>query len=330
MDLKLIGNTVTNICEAIANVLDVDVIVVDRDLLIIGNTYKYMEENDIDVKGNSIMAASIFEMKNKVVMNINEFEKCRVCHTKSLCKIKGVISIPIVHENHILGAIGLMLDSKEKSEEFSKNLKGIEVFLENMSELLISKLMSVEQVNQIKVINHEIEHIITNVNDGIVYIDKDNKVSYCNNIFKEYFNITEDIISHRIEQIISHPIIRNYLFSKRNIKDEVFVLQNNSVNFKGLISCVNTHLNSEYLGSILTFRKIEETFRVMNEMLNNKSNVKMNQLICHDVDIADVVERAKKVAINDDNVLITGKREQVKKHWPTVYIIFLIEAHIML
>lgn len=313
MDLKLIGDTVASICEAIANVLDVDVIVVERNLLIIGNTYKYMAENDIDVTDNSIIATSIFERCNKVVMNINEFEKCRICEDKSKCKIRGVISIPIMHENQILGAIGLMLDRKEKQDAFSKNLKGITVFLESMAELLISKLISVDQVNQIKVINHEIEHVITNVKDGIIYLDRDDRIAYCNNVFREYFNIQDDVRNRKVMQVISHPIISNYLFSKRNLTDEVFVLQNSSVNFKGLISCVNTNLNSEYLGSIITFRKIEETFRVMNEMLNNKSQVKMNQLIYFDEDIGEEIERAKKVAINDENVLICGPAGTGKK-----------------
>lgn len=313
MDLKLIGHTVSNICEAIANVLDVDVIVVDQDLTIIGNTYKYMFENDIDVTSNSIIATSILDRQSKIVMDINDFEKCRMCKNNAICKIRGVISIPLIHEDNLFGAIGLMLESHEKQEKFSENLQGITTFLENMSELLISKLISVDQVNRIEVINHKIEHIITNVKDGIIYLDKDNRISYYNNVFKAYFNIQEDIKYRNIDEVINHTIIKNYLFSKKNISDEVFVLQNSHVNFKGLISCVNTNLNSEYLGSVITFRKIEETFRVMNEMLNNKSSVKMSHLICKDDKTYHAVEKAKKVAIHDEHVLITGEEGTGKK-----------------
>lgn len=313
MDLRLISDTVSSICEAIANVLDVDVIVVDKDLMIIGNTYKYMVENDINVSETSIVGTSIFDRVNRVVMNIDEVEKCRICKSRDSCKLRGVISIPILHENHIFGAIGIMLESVEKQEAFRKNLEGIKVFLENMADLLISKLISVDQMDQIRTINHEIEHIITNVKDGIIYLDRDNRISYFNNVFVDYFNIKTDIKNQKISQVIDHPIINNYLFSKKNLTDEVFVLQNSSANFKGLISCVNTNLNSQYLGSIITFRKIEETFRVMNEMLNNKSKIKMSHLICHDEDIYKEIDLAKKVAITDEAVLITGDSGVGKK-----------------
>lgn len=313
MDLKLIGDTVSSICEAIANVLDVDVIVVDRDLLIIGNTYKYMAENDIDVTKNSIIASSISETQNKVVMNINEFQKCRECKNGDICKIRGVIAIPIRYEGQVQGAIGIMISDVEKRIRFSKDIDGITVFLENMAELLESKLISVDQVNRIEIINHEIEHIITNVKDGIVYLDNNNKIAYYNNVFSDYFNIKENIKGWKIDRIFNHPIINNYLFSKKNIADDVFVLQNSTINFKGLISCVNTNLNSEYLGTIITFRKIEETFRVMNEMLNNKSSVKMSHLISEDEEVFYEIERAKKVAISNDNILITGEQGTGKK-----------------
>lgn len=313
MDLKLIGDTVSSICEAIANVLDVDVIVVDRDLLIIGNTYKYMVENDISVTNNSIIASSISEIQNKVVMNINEFHKCHECKSVDICKMRGVVSIPIQYEGQVQGAIGIMLSDIEKQVQFSKDIDGITVFLENMADLLVSKLISVDQVNRIEIINHEIEHVITNVKDGIVYLDNDNKIAYYNNVFSDYFNIKENIKGWKIDRIFNHPIISNYLFSKKNIADDVFVLQNSTINFKGLISCVNTNLNSEYLGTIITFRKIEETFRVMNEMLNNKSSVKMSHLISADEEVFSEIECAKKVAISNENILITGEQGTGKK-----------------
>lgn len=307
MNLKLIGDTVSSIAKAIANVLDVDVIVVDRDLLIIGNTYKYMLENDINVTIDSVIATSIIEGEKKVIIDISNHYNCKICKDSARCKIGGIIAIPIKYEEEIIGSIGIMLSGTRVKNWFSENLDGITVFLESMAGLLGSKLASVNQVNKIEIINTEIEHIITNVKDGIVYLDSNNNIAYYNNVFSEYFNIKDNIKGIKIEKILNHAIINNYIYSKKNISDEVFVYQNSKVNFKGLISCVNTNLNSKYLGTVITFRKIEETYRVMNEMLNNKSSEKFSKLICEDVDILREVERAKKVAIKNSNIIIEGK-----------------------
>ena len=313
MNLKLIGNTVSSVAEAIANVLDVDVLVADTNLQIIGNTYKYMVDNDITVSEDSIIGVSIRSGKEKVIIDNNEYEKCRLCKDRDKCKIYGVISIPIKYEHSVIGAIGIMLSDRQMKSRFINNLQGITVFLQKMSDLLSSKLASIHQVKKIEFANKKIEHIVSNVKDGIVYLDKENNIAYYNNVFKEYFNIEHDITGHSIESVLDHPIINNYIYSYKNVSDEIFVLQSSNINFKGLISCVNTSLNSEYLGTVVTFRKIEETHRVMNEMLNNKSSITFSQLISEDVDIKNQVDRAKKVAINDGNLLITGGSGTGKK-----------------
>lgn len=320
MNLKLIGDTISSVAEAIANVLDVDVIVVDKQLKIIGNTINSFDMVGSDIIGensylieNSIIASCMNDNIKKVVIDINSYEKCNMCEHRQSCKLNGLIAIPIRYKEVLVGAIGIMISNRQKGSRFEENLKGITIFLEKMSDLLGSKLASVEQFNKIERINKEIEYIIKNVKDGIVYLDEENKIAYYNNEFKEYFNISDNIKGENIEKVLDHIIIRNYLYNKKNISDEIFVFRNSNVDFKGLISCVNTNLNSDYLGTIITFRKIEETNTVINEILNNKSTIKFNQLICSDVDTKNEMERAKKAAIDSGNILIMGKKGTGKK-----------------
>ncbi|WP_066501370.1 sigma 54-interacting transcriptional regulator [Abyssisolibacter fermentans] len=313
MKLELIQDTVVSIAEAIANVLDIDVIIVDHECNIIGNTYKHMVSSEIIVDEKSVVGQVIATGKAASYIDINQSLQCRECQYLNDCIIQGMIAVPIYYENVVIGSIGTIIKDKNVQERIKLNIDGIVSFLEKMADLISSKLKNIEDYKKIELINKEKELIIETITDGIAFIDNEGKIIYSNNVFKEYFNVDSSIINKKITDIVPHNVIERFLYNRKNIFNKIITIDKYNVEFKGLITCVNTKVNDDVFGTLIILKKIEVAYKVINELSNNKSLATFDEIICKDETIKNIIREAKKIAITDNNILIKGEIGTGKK-----------------
>lgn len=313
MKLELIQDTVVSIAEAIANVLDIDVIIVDQECNIIGNTYKHMVSSEIIVDEKSVVGQVIATGKAASYIDINQSLQCRKCQYLNDCIIQGMIAVPIYYENVVIGSIGTIIKNKNVQERIKFNIDGIVSFLEKMADLISSKLKNIEDYKKIELINKEKELIIETITDGIAFIDNEGKIIYSNNVFKEYFNVDSSIINKKITDIVPHSAIERFLYNRKNIFNKIITIDKYNVEFKGLITCVNTKVNDDVFGTLIILKKIEVAYKVINELSNNKSIATFDKIICKDETIKNIIKEAKKIAITDNNILIKGEIGTGKK-----------------
>lgn len=313
MKLKVIKDTVQSIAEAIANVLDIDVLIIDKKLNIIGNTFKHMVSSEINVDEESIMGEVIITGKMASYVSLDQSSVCRECQYRDDCVMEGIIAVPIHYNNEVIGSIGTIIKDESIQERIRVNLNGIIFFLEKMADLIGSKLKNIEDIDKIELINKEKELIIESITDAIVYIDNDGKIIYYNHVFKEYFKVDSSVINKKITQVIHHSIIERFLFNRKSIMNTIITIDNHSIKFKGLISCVNTKTNDEIFGTLMIFKKMESAYKVINELSNNKSLTTFDKIIYKDDQIRKLIERCKNIAITNDNLLIKGECGTGKK-----------------
>lgn len=308
MDLRLIEKTVVNTASAIANVLELDVIIVNTDLEIIGNTYKNMVDDEIYVTIESIVGQAVIKGEMQIFIDKRENERCSGCDFIDKCVIEGVFAVPIKMENKVIGAIGTIFKNKDIQEKVRNNKDGVVAFLQNMAELLSSKLRSVNQIRKIKEVNRERELIIETITQALVYIDNDGNINYYNRHFAKYFDVKRNIINQPITKIIKHNLIDQFLYNRKNINNSIFILDNADIKFIGLITCRNIKINDELVGTMMIFRRIEDAYQVINEISNNASYTSFDNMIYHDKKMGEIISKGKKLAIIDEHMLIKGQQ----------------------
>lgn len=313
MKLELIQDTVVSIAEAIANVLDIDVIIVDHECNIIGNTYKHMVSSEIIVDEKSVMGQVLTSGKVAAYVDKGKSLYCNECDYVSECIIQGMIAVPIRYEDKVVGAIGTIIKDKNIQERIKLNIDGIVFFLERMADLVASKLKNIEDYKKIELINKEKELIIESITDAIVFIDNNGNIIYFNDMFKEYFNVDITSINKKITKVIPHTIIERFLFNRKSIYNNIITIDNYDIKFKGLITCVNTKVNGDIFGTLIILKKIETAYKVINEISNNKSLATFDKIIYNDEKIKELIKKAKKIAITNKNILIKGEKGTGKK-----------------
>lgn len=313
MDLSLIKKTAESTASAIANVLEMDVIIVNTKLEIIGNTFKNMVEDEVYVDIQSIVGKTVSAGEEQIFIDKYENEGCRECSFIDKCVIRGVFAVPILLENNIVGAIGAIFKNEDIQLKVKSNKHGVVIFMRNMAELLSSKLRSVNQIRQIKEVNHERELIIETITDALVYVNNDGSINYHNRLFAKYFNVNENIINKPITKVLKHNLIDNFLHSRKNVDNSIFILNNEDIDFVGLIKCKNIKTNGDLLGTMMIFSRIEDAYNVINEVFNNASYTFFDNIICKDQMMQDIIKKAKKLAISDKHILIKGSEGVGKK-----------------
>ncbi len=305
--LNEIKGTVSKFADAIANVLDIDVIITDNEAIIIGNTVKYMSKDVIHVSGDSIMGEVLRTGKPIVVKDKNDFENCKMCPELDVCQMQGVIGVPIFYEGKVLGSIGLIFAEEMIESNVFKQLDNTINFLENMAELLGSKLQNLADFNKVKLIQTQRETIMDAIDVGLVYIDNDGIIEYYNHTFASYFEHLGKVENQDIQVLFNNKMINQFILDKNAFKNRVFYYERNDYVFDGLLSCANITVDGEYYGAIVTFESIIDINSAVNELSFNKSFVQFNDILGSDRKIQDAIEQGKKLSLTDKNILIDGE-----------------------
>jgi len=304
--LKDIKDTVSKFADAIANVLDIDVIIISKDTNIVGNAVKYMSKDTIHGSNQSILGEVINTGKNLIVQDKKVQKNCMDCPELDSCQMKGIIGVPIFYNNKVEGVIGLIFAEEMIDINVFKNLDNTIDFLESMSDLLESKLQNLADMNNVKLVQRQREIVMDSIDVGLVYIDTAGKILYFNHTFARYFKHLGDVVNQNIKDVFNMKSINDFVNTQEQFKNKVFYYERNDYVFDGLLSCNNITIDGEYYGAIVSFESIIDINSAVNELAYNKSVVTFDDILGKDKKILDAISLAKKIALTDNNLLITG------------------------
>lgn len=306
VSLILIKDTVQKTADAIANVLSFDVIIVDSELGVVGNTYAKMVEDEISIHMESIVGDTVSTGKRQIFLDKSERDRCRVCSFAARCIIGGVLSVPIRFNNSIQGAIGVIFKNDEVSDWVKEHRDGITDFLESMADLLSGKLESIMQIEQVEKSQNERELIIETISDALVFVDNEGAVVYRNSLFDKYFQVRDEVTGLSILTIVDHPLIANHLVNRRNVTGKIIAYDTPDLSFLGLVTCRNIKVNNTLIGTIIIFKRMEEAYRLVHEISNTTNHSGFDDIISDSDAMDRIIRNSKDIAVKDDNVFITG------------------------
>jgi len=299
---------VQKISEAIASVLNMDVIISDSEFNKIGDTKRHFDEEVKYIKDTYVIGRVIQTGKTIVISGKEESENCIVCKEKDKCNLKAMICIPIKYGNRSIGAIGLIAITEMYKTILLENQVNLIEYLNRMAELIISKLLEKEASDKLEILKNQLVSIMNSIDEGIIAIDENGYIIYTNSIIKEIFDITSDELKEkRIYTILPQSYIEKLV--KENIQfSNIEVLINaNGSDFHALVSGKTVQLGEKSIGSILTFKKMSDVYKVVNEITLNNLSTTFVDIIGNSFEIEQAKKKARKVANSNSTVLILGE-----------------------
>ena len=308
MKLSDIQYEVQKISEAIASVLNMDVIISDCEFKKIGDTKKHFGEEVKIIKDTYVIGKVVKTGKPIVIESMEDSENCTVCVEKDKCKLKAMICNPIKYENETIGAIGLIAISEMYKKTLLENQVNLIEFLDRMSDLIISKLLEKEASDKLQVVKNQLISIMDSIDEGIIAIDENGFIVYSNSIMNEIFRLTSsELKKKRIYEVLPQHYIKKLAKENKQFSNVEISINKSGIESHALVSSKTVQLGEKNAGSILTFRKMDDIYKVINEISLNNLSTSFDDIIGDSVEITQVKEKAKKVANSNSTILILGE-----------------------
>lgn len=136
--------------HAISALLNVGVTVVDRNLVRIAGTAHYASQIGQKIEHGPFYRHLIQTGQPGVFKNAQNAEHCHQCDRQSHCSELADIAYPIFYEDEVLGIVGIIAFSEKEKAEMIRNGSNFKVFLQHMSSLIESKLVTLKQKNTLE------------------------------------------------------------------------------------------------------------------------------------------------------------------------------------
>lgn len=294
--------------EIIAAVLDMEVLICDNNLKILGDSH-FKSDVDTYLGKNSISAKAISKKRNIIIEDRKrEITTCENCHKREHCDICSMIVLPILKIDNVVGSVAIYASSEEKKEKLISKKEFFIDFITKMSDLLISKLEENYENLELKVFYKRLSLIIEYIDFALIGLDENKNIINCNSKFKKMFNLENKNIK-TLDEIFDY--IKQdefYYLAKKNEyyeKQLDFKIKGNTVSI--IVTYDPIIVNGEYKGSLIYFKKTTELYEQINKASNNFAAVTFDQIIGDSDVITKIKENACIFSKSSSTILIQGE-----------------------
>ncbi|WP_199257214.1 sigma 54-interacting transcriptional regulator [Pantoea sp. BAV 3049] len=216
--LMLIQSTILNFSSLLANVLRMEVEVVDNHLIRIAGTGPYGSGFGCPPQNNSHLLRNVIETQKEVVIVDSRFNPlCAACQNRDSCKERAFIGVPILGPQRCLGVISLIAVNNEQHHRLSENAEMFAQYIWHVSRLLVANLSSAQQ----KTPKNEAiwPLLLSNIDQGVIVRDRDCKVRIINDRALELLHLARESVLGRTLTV--EPVSRQKEPSEGHIQHRV-------------------------------------------------------------------------------------------------------------
>ena len=188
------------LARSLKEILDTDVIVVDKYLNRVVNTFQYRHAPNIRI--NSVVGNIITTQKLQMIYDKRYFADCVNCPDFMTCELGGVFGTPIMCDGECIGAIALLVDTN-RLVQFQKKHKPLIEFLQQISVLISQMVQNTFNSQHFQNFYIRFEGILNNVNEAIAVTDLSGVIGFANTRFLEFFSEGGDVTGCKIEEIFN-------------------------------------------------------------------------------------------------------------------------------
>lgn len=301
------GVFMQNIAEVIASVLKLDVTIVDKNLSRVAGTGYYFDKVNTLIPCGSSFDFVLSTGKKMVISNVGD-GLCQGCSMRESCVELAHVCCPICIEEKPIGVLGLVAFDSEQRSRLLNALNDYEDFLDQICNLIAAKIRGDETIDELLAAHSQISIIMQTVNEGMMLVNDQGRVTYCNKASEILLETPAGLIVGRhIKEIFndtemdwSKPLQEDFEF-----REVTRVEQNHR------ISCFVTNkpvqVDHKYLGAVLTFYTASTVHRLVGEFSSDQIDHSFNTILGNSKAIVECKHQAALAAKSNSTVLITGE-----------------------
>lgn len=297
--LQDIQETVIQYANIIANVIKVDVEIVDANLVRIAGTGIYKGKINEDMSGEGFVYKEVLHTgQAQFIESPGKHRLCAACAKRQGCDEKLEMCTPIKLKQDIIGVIGLICFTEQQKEHLLGDLDVYRQFLEQVAEFISIKAHEYQEVERNALMMKLLNQIIENMGKGVLILNKENKIMHINGSASKQLSLNPDCIEQKIQLEATGDSILGAEEFKVNINDKVHYVV-------GDLIAVTSGV-SEY-SAILIFNDIRKVKTGIYELTNIAEDIRLGNIIGTSDAMQQVKKKILKIADSKSTVLITGE-----------------------
>ncbi|MFR1050474.1 MAG: sigma 54-interacting transcriptional regulator [Lachnospirales bacterium] len=301
MLLARIKGALSKFANTISKTLDVDVLIVDSNLKVVGSTFRYFDQYEV-IRRVSIIGQCISTREVVAIEDRRKFGTCQACPEYETCEMRGLIAVPIFYRDTVVGAIALIIPQQKVANIFRDVNNSVE-FLQNMSALLSSKLQDSDDYSALDVIKQEREILMDEVGYAIVSTDNLGVINYHNKRFSEYFRQEKNCVGKPIYEFVPHRVITDFLSRQVRAENQLIFIDNGTGSFYGLATCSDIVIRGQHTGALFIFKPVSQINSDFSEIVRPDTKATFARYEEQTFPRA-VTDEAKRLAVGGQTVLI--------------------------
>jgi transcriptional regulator with PAS, ATPase and Fis domain len=311
--LNAIQKDAQRVAEAISSSLELETEIVDETLTIVAGTGRYRDMIGLKEEGGNPQAGYIYGRvvtrgKAEIVEDApNDPKYDPSVHHGTTAEL-AEICCPIIAQGQVLGVIGLVAFSDTQLDLLLERKNQLVDFVHRMAELLASKAVETETLQNITVVSNQLRTIIDSIDNGILAVDNRGTIMHCNQIGASLIGRSRrTIIGKRISKIWAGSPILNVLNGSGGYdwREESYQAANHTMHFMVTVNPVV--LESKIVGAVASFRDMAEVRKKAYDMIVTVQPVGVDDIWGESPQIRELRKTILQVAQSNANVLITGE-----------------------
>jgi len=307
--LKTIQPFVQQIVETMSTVLEVEITIVDNNLERIAGTGKFKSEIGAKIPESYILNKVIKTGLNHIIENPGENKLCKDCPHYHHCIETAVIDLPIVSNDHIIGAMCLVSFNEIQRKKLLQKKNNLLLFIKDFSQLITSKVMEEKLKKESLFMSEQLTSVLNTINEGIIVIDKDGTINLVNSYVKQKlgFFMENDLLGKSIWRFMPEIAMGSVLNSDDPINYQKGSIKNKKNIFQIIYSCIPVRISSEVKGAILVFHISEDAKKIVHRISEVRDLVIFDDLLGASKIFNESKLKAQIAAKNDSTVLLLGE-----------------------
>ena len=297
--LKNIQDTVRQYAEVVAQVINVDVEVVDRDFVRIAGTGFFSDRLDENMaKEGFVFKTALATGQTQVIRDPGHDKLCISCPKQLVCAEKLTICKPILLGEEILGVIGLICFFDEQRERVLANLDAYLAFLDKIVEFIASKVYEQMESRRTELMIRLMNQVVDKISTCVIILNAEEEVSYINQNALKQLELPAGVLGEKLRIVGTGDAIMD------NNEFEIEI-RGRRHNLVGNLFPVSLDLG-EY-AKILIFREMKTFKSRIYELTKTGECVGLEQILGSSPQIRELKAQILKIADSSSTVLIRGE-----------------------
>ncbi|WP_404354902.1 sigma 54-interacting transcriptional regulator [Cytobacillus firmus] len=303
-----IQEEVNLVAEAIKSVLSLEVIIYDKNKVVVtatgGGTHAVVGE---PVRGHII--AEVLKT-NQPVYNFEPgfHDVCKSCILHQNCPEKSDVSYPLTHEGEIVGVISLTAFSEKQKNEFKEKHRILSNYLGKMADLISSKINGTSLLKKYLSTSQMLQVTIQSMYEGIIAVDQKGYILEMNRSAEKILNIKKhNVLTLNISEVIQNLPITKVFSTGQGYSDKECSLVVNGKMIQVIISANPLIHNNQIIGCAITLKDLAEVQKFAYSITSEVDDSTFDIIVGKSPAILQTKAAAKKVAATDSTVIFLGE-----------------------